>query len=167
MRWIGEAVWLITAVLVYAVYSPLFSVGGMAPVLPIIILVRVALTSGPLAGNIVGFASGLLLDIASVEWFGSTMLVNSLIGYILGSIRERIVLDSPLARVFVLLVTATVHTIGVASIRSLMTPGISPEPFALAVGSGIYSAIVGGIWWGATSIARAVVGWRSNWHVGN
>ncbi|MDX9916283.1 MAG: rod shape-determining protein MreD [Sphaerochaeta sp.] len=165
MRWIGEALWLIAAAITYAVYGPLLGINDAVPILTVIVIVRVALTSGPLAGNITGFAGGLLLDVSTPEWFGAAMLVDSIIGFVVGMMRERIVLDSPLARFVVLLVAAVTHSLGIVVMRSFVTPDMAPEPFINALGSGSYTAILGGVWWTLCGVIRAVIGWRSIWYV--
>ena len=165
MRWVGEALWLLSAAIVYAVYGPIIAINSAVPVLTTIVIVRVALTGGPLAGNIMGFAGGLLLDVSTPEWFGAAMFVDSIIGFVVGIIRDRIVLDSPFARFVVLLVAATTHSLGIVVMRSFVTPDMAPEPFINAFASGLYTAVLGGMWWILCSVLRALVGLRSVWHV--
>jgi rod shape-determining protein MreD len=164
MRWIADVVWMCVAVLAYLSYGPTISLAGMVPVLPIIVLVRVALTGGRLAGNLIGFLCGALLDIFSLPWYGTHMLIDSVLGYVLGAVRNHIVIDNLLVRAAVLLAASTIHSTGVLLVENLAgTPG--PDPFVAALGSAAYTAIIGAIWWGLTDVARSFIGARSLWHI--
>ena len=165
MRWIGDALWLAAAAIAYSVYAPIIAVYDAVPILTMIVVVRVALTSGALAGNISGFFCGLLLDVTTPEWFGAAMLIGSIIGYVTGIMRDRIVLDCPIARFIVLFVAVTIHSLGIMFIRNIITPGIAPESIMIVLLSGVYTAFLGGMWWTLTGVARAFVGWRSIWYV--
>ncbi len=163
MRWIAEAVWLVAAVIAYQTFGPVVEFHRMAPVLPMVLVVRVALAEGAIPGNIVGFLNGFLLDAFSLDWFGATMLVDSVIGYSVGAIRNRIVVDNALVRTGVLFVAAEAHSIGLVLVRSV-AGRVGPEPFLVALGSGAYTAAVGGLWWALIGLLGAVLGWRSAWH---
>ena len=60
--------------------------GGIAPDLVLLVVVAIALTSGPLAGLVTGFAAGLALDLAppASHAIGAYALVFCLIGYVCG-----------------------------------------------------------------------------------
>ena len=163
MRWIAEALWMFAAVVAGTVYGPSIAVGGAMPLLPAIIVVRVALSHGPVAGNALGFCGGLLIDVTSLQWFGSTMFVGSLVGYAVGSMRERIVLDSPAARVAVLFIAAMLWSAAVVAVRTIASPTPPPDTYSLSLGRGLYTALAGGAWWAVSGFARAVFGMRSIW----
>ena len=164
MRWIAEALWLAAAVVAYGVYGPYIAINGAIPVFPLILIVRVALTHGEIAGNLTGFSGGLLIDAFSAEWFGSTMLIDSLIGYAIGAMRGRIVLDSLLARVIVLLMAAEVHSVGIIMVRAVAGPPLAWS-LPVAMGAGLYTALVGAVWWVVSDLGRGILGWRSVWDV--
>ena len=162
MRWVVDGVWLVAAVIATGTLGQQMAIERAAPVLPVIILVRVGLTSGALGGNLFGFACGFLLDLFSLEWFGATMLVDSVVGYLVGLVRHRVVVDSALVRAGVLLVAAEVHSVGLVLVRSVAGP-VGPEPFLVALGSGLYSAALGAAWWTGSGFVRQFVGWRGVW----
>ena len=60
--------------------------GGIAPDLVLLVVVAIALTSGPLFGLVTGFAAGLALDLAppASHAIGAYALVFCLIGYVCG-----------------------------------------------------------------------------------
>lgn len=163
MRWIAEGIWLVAAVIAYETIAPVIAVRRAVPVLPVILIVRVALTRGTIPGNLIGFAAGLTLDAFSATWFGATMLVDSVVGYTVGAVRTRVVIDSAFVRLGVLLGAAEAHSVGLLLVRSMAGP-VGPEPFVIALGSGVYTAIVGAVWWGANDVGRMALGWRSIWH---
>jgi len=164
MRWVVEAIWLCTAVIAYGAYSSTIAIKGMAPVLPIVVVVRVALTNGELAGNIVGVLCGLLLDVFSLGWFGAGMLVDSLIGFGVGMVGNRIMLESPAARVIVLFVAAEAHSIGLMITQDLVGPA-AVSTLETAIGTGVYTTVAGAAWWGIAAVVRNNVGWRGIWNV--
>jgi rod shape-determining protein MreD len=162
MHWVVEALWLAAAAIAYMTLAPNIAIYGMAPVLPVIIVVRVAITHGELPGNLVGFASGLLLDLFSLEWFGVSMLVGSVVGYVVGIGRSHLMIGNVTTRAIVLLASAEVYTLGVVLVKSTRgAPG--PEPFLIALGSGLYTAVVGYAWWFLSGITRRWFGWRGTW----
>ena len=163
MRWIGDYIWLIATAVTYVVYGEHLAVAGAVPILPLMVVVRIALTRGAVAGNLMGFACGLLLDAASLEWFGSAMLVGSVIGYASGSVRGRVVVDSAFARFIVLLLAAVAYTTLVVGVRTVITPQLAPESFLTAVGSALLTALYGGVWWSVSQFFRGLIGWRSVW----
>lgn len=68
---------------------------GSSPDLPLALIVSVALFKGPLYGELVGFASGLLCDASSGgPLFGVYSLSGVVIGYCMGFVRSRLYSDN-------------------------------------------------------------------------
>ena len=63
--------------------------GGSSPDLVLVVVVAMALASGPLEGAIIGFAAGLAIDIAppATDLLGQSALVFCLVGYGCGKLR--------------------------------------------------------------------------------
>src|SRR5215469_18866138 len=63
--------------------------GGYAPDLVLVVVVAMALASGPLEGAVIGFAAGLAIDIAppATDLLGQSALVFCLVGYGCGRLR--------------------------------------------------------------------------------
>lgn len=162
MRWVVEVLWLAAAAVAYATVVPEIAVFGMVPVLPVITIVRIAIASDELAGNLSGFGAGLVLDLFALEWFGVSMLVGSVVGYTVGVARKHLVIGNLAARAIVLLVSAEAFALGIVLIKSAWG-ALGPEPFIVALGSGVYTALVGSIWWFGVDIVRRVFGWRGLW----
>src|SRR5215467_3137659 len=63
--------------------------GGYSPNLVLVVVVAMALASGPLEGAVIGFAAGLAIDIAppATDLLGQSALVFCLVGYGCGKLR--------------------------------------------------------------------------------
>ena len=164
MRWLVEVVWLLAAAIAYGAYAPEIAIGGAAPVLPLIVVVRVALRNGALAGNLLGFLSGLLVDVFSLTWFGSNMLIGSLVGYAMGAMRGRMVLDSLLARILATLVATVAYCVALVLVRDYAQP-MHVQRVMTALGSGFYTTVVAAAWWSLGLAFGRAFGWRSMWDV--
>jgi len=163
MRWIAEIIWLVVAVVAYWVYGPVLSIQEVVPVFPVVLVVRVALNHGQLAGNLVGFLCGLLLDLFAFHWLGSSMLVDSIIGYSIGSIREHIVIDNFAVRIAILTAASLAHTLGLVLVRAVAGT-VGPEPFMVALWSGLYTAALGASWWILNALTRRILGLQGQWY---
>ncbi len=164
MRWVVEAVWLLAVTTAYGAYAPEVAIGLAVPVLPVIVIVRLALTGGELPGNLYGLWGGLLMDAFSLESFGSNMLVGSLLGYMVGAVRNRIVLDSLSARIATMLVAALAYSVGLALLHSYAQP-VHVETIMVALSSGAYTAAVAAVGWTLALLLQRIFGWRSAWDV--
>lgn len=82
---------LVTAItLQTTALSLLPSPGGGRPDLVIVLVVCVALVDGPNTGVAFGFAAGLALDLLSQHPLGVLALVLAVVGYVVGSGRDRL-----------------------------------------------------------------------------
>jgi rod shape-determining protein MreD len=81
-----------------------------------LIVVSVGLLGGPIAGSIVGFSTGLLIDMALVQTLGVTSLLMTMIGYLAGRYRD--LRDT--SHGFVPIVAAAVATLAYASSFSVV-----------------------------------------------
>ena len=66
--------------------------GGIAPDLVLLVVVALALSSGPLPGLVTGFAAGLALDLAppASHAIGAYALVFCLVGYVCGRVADEV-----------------------------------------------------------------------------
>jgi rod shape-determining protein MreD len=79
---------LVFAVVVQTTLSPYITVLGAKPDAALIVVVVLAMMRGPVWGAVVGFAMGLLLDIALVQTMGVSSLLFTLAGYFSGRYAE-------------------------------------------------------------------------------
>jgi rod shape-determining protein MreD len=67
---------------------PQFKVFGVQPDLLLVVAVVVAVQEGPIAGAVVGFAGGLLQDIASPQLMGVSALTKTLAAFFAGAMKD-------------------------------------------------------------------------------
>lgn len=72
------------AILLQTTVLGVVAVGGVTPDLQLILLVFLALRRGSMSGQLVGFAGGLLEDMASLAPLGFHALVRTLVGFAAG-----------------------------------------------------------------------------------
>jgi rod shape-determining protein MreD len=78
---------------------PTLSIGGIAPDVPLIVTVLVALRRGPEVGCIVGFFAGFLQDVTGGGLIGVQALTKALAGFAMGLLVGRFWVTSPLVQV--------------------------------------------------------------------
>lgn len=145
--------------LVQSSVVPALSVGGVAPDLPLVLTVLLALRRGPETGCAVGFIAGMLQDMAGGGLVGVQALTKALAGFAMGLLVGRLWVSSPLVQVPALvLLTLTEGLLRFlllqlfhfpASLGQLMTHVILPQA--------LYNGFVGAACVFATAAAEA---WR-------
>ncbi len=85
---------LFLLILFQSFLSEMVSIMGIRFDLAIIILVYLSLTQGPTYGVIFGFLIGLLLDVFTPQTLGWGALVKCLIGFAVGSFKDKLYLES-------------------------------------------------------------------------
>jgi rod shape-determining protein MreD len=83
-----------------------FTLAGARPELMYLVTIVLAMLEGPASGAVAGFASGMAEDFLLNQPKGITALTLTLIGYVVGQLRQYIVTPSPLLPV-VLVATGT------------------------------------------------------------
>ena len=90
-----------------------FTLAGARPELMYLITIVMAMLEGPGSGAVAGFAGGMAEDfLLDLRGKGSTALTLTLLGYVIGQLRQYIVTPSPLVR------PVATHVV-----RSVVTPG--------------------------------------------
>jgi rod shape-determining protein MreD len=140
---LSGAVILFILVFFQSLLSDLVSLWGIRLDLGIIILVYVALTRGPTYGIIFGFAIGLLLDVFTPATLGWGALVKCLIGFILGSFKDSLYLESLYSKGAVILLALLLNDL----LYYLMVTGVNASTFNTLTGwslpSAVYTSVVG------------------------
>lgn len=73
-----------------------FTLAGARPELMYLITIVMAMLEGPATGAVTGFVSGMAQDFLSTSPKGITALTLTLLGYVMGQLRQYIVTPSPL-----------------------------------------------------------------------
>ena len=82
-----------------ATLAPALRIADVAPDIPLIVVVLLALRRGPEFGCVAGFAAGLLQDVAAGGLIGVQALTKALVGFGLGMAGGRLRVTQPLVQV--------------------------------------------------------------------
>lgn len=82
-----------------ATIAPALRIGDIAPDLPLIVVVLLALRRGPEFGCVAGFAAGLLQDVAGGGLLGIQALTKALVGFAIGALGGELRVTQPLVQV--------------------------------------------------------------------
>ena len=85
--------------LAHATLAPALRVGNVAPDIPLIVVVLLALRRGPEFGCLAGFVAGLLQDVAGGGLLGVQALTKGLVGFGIGCLGGRLRVTQPLVQV--------------------------------------------------------------------
>ena len=83
----------------HATLGPALRIADVAPDIPLIVVVLLALRRGPEFGCGAGFVAGLLQDAASGGLLGVQALTKALIGFLIGGLGGRLRVGQPLVQV--------------------------------------------------------------------
>jgi rod shape-determining protein MreD len=83
----------------HATLGPALRIADVAPDIPLIVVVLLALRRGPEFGCVSGFLAGLLQDAASGGMLGVQALTKALIGFAIGAVSGRLRVSQPLVQV--------------------------------------------------------------------
>lgn len=85
--------------LAQATLAPALRIADVAPDIPLIMVVLLALRRGPEFGCVAGFAAGLLQDVAAGGLIGVQALTKALVGFGIGAAGGRLRVTQPLVQV--------------------------------------------------------------------
>ena len=143
MRAIRIVVALWIAIVLQTMLAPAVAIFGIRPDFPLLIVILVALREGPAGGALAGFVGGLFVDVNSTHALGATSAANALVAYGVGSVSDRIVGDSRVARAVLVLAAASLRDFATAL---FLVPGgvgsAARHLLVAAIPGGLYSAVV-------------------------
>lgn len=117
--------------------------GTAAVDLVLIVVVYLALKSGPVTGLVAGTAAGLIQDALSNPILGIGGLAKTVVGFLAGVLATQFILTGPLPR-FVLLVLATVvHAVIFIGLYVLLDLRQFPDPAPAVIGQALGNGFVG------------------------
>ena len=85
--------------LAHATVAPALRIADVAPDIPLIVVVLLALRRGPEFGCAAGFVAGLLQDVAAGGLIGVQALTKALVGFGLGTAGGRLRVTQPLVQI--------------------------------------------------------------------
>ena len=131
------AVAVLSGGVAHATLGPALRVADVAPDIPLIVVVMLALRRGPEFGCGAGFLAGLLQDAATGGLLGVQALTKSVIGFGIGAVGSRLRVSQPLVQVPGLVVLSLVEGVArfallqlfhfPASFGELMTYVVLPQ----------------------------------------
>lgn len=92
--------------------APALRVADVAPDIPLLVVLLLALRRGPEFGGLAGFAAGLLQDAASGGLIGVQALTKGIVGFAIGSLGHRFRVTQPLVQVPGLVLLTVVEGLG-------------------------------------------------------
>jgi rod shape-determining protein MreD len=93
------AVAILSGGVAHATLGPSLRIADVAPDIPLIVVVMLALRRGPEFGCGAGFVAGLLQDAATGGLLGVQALTKSVIGFAIGAVGGRLRVSQPLVQV--------------------------------------------------------------------
>lgn len=117
--------------------------GTAAIDLVLIVVVYIALKSGPVTGLLAGTVAGLIQDALSNPILGIGGLAKTMVGFLAGVLATQFILNGPLPR-FVLVVLATaLHSAIFIGLYVLLDLRQFPDPVPAVVGQAMGNGLVG------------------------
>jgi rod shape-determining protein MreD len=93
MRHVRNGLLLILALLVQGSWGHSIGVFGIRPDLVLLVLVFVGIQEGQVLATLMGFASGLMLDVYDPQALGVNSLANAVVGFLVGATRVQVVAE--------------------------------------------------------------------------
>jgi rod shape-determining protein MreD len=103
-----------------------FTLAGARPELMYLITIVIAMLEGPASGAVTGFIAGMGQDFLSTAPKGITALTLTLLGYVIGQLRQYIVTPSPLLPVVLVAAGTAVGVVFNELVRFLLGQSVTP-----------------------------------------
>ena len=117
--------------------------GPVAIDLLLVVVVYVALTSGPAAGLLSGTFAGLAQDALSSSVIGIGGLAKTLVGFVAGIIGTQFIVTASLPRFLVFFAATVLHAVVFMGLYVLLDLRHFGEPYAAVAGQATANAVVG------------------------
>lgn len=151
------ALWI--AIVLQTVLAPAIAVLGVRPDFPLLVVLLVALREGPAGGALAGFVAGLFVDLSSTRMLGITSAGNSVVAFAVGTVSDRIVGDSRVARAIVVLFAVALRDVVLALLLAPVGGGFARPLLLAAVPGGLYTALLSPL---LLALGERMVGWRGS-----
>ncbi len=146
MRALGYVGMVVAALALQTTFAGLVIRGTAALDFVLIVVVYLALTSGPVAGVVAGSVAGLIQDALSSGILGIGGLAKTLVGFLAGLLGTQFIVTAPLPR-FLLIVAATaLHAVVFMGLYVLLDLRTFQSPYAevgaQALGNGFVGVVL-------------------------
>jgi rod shape-determining protein MreD len=116
---------------------------GTAIDLVLIVVVYVAIKSGPSAGVLAGTVAGLIQDSLTTGILGIGGLAKTLVGFLCGVLGSQFIVTAPLPRFLLLLMGTALHAAIFMGLYTLLNLRQFPAPYSSIVAQAFGNAFVG------------------------
>lgn len=121
-----------------------FVVGGSAAIdLVLVVVIYVALTTGPVSGMFAGSAAGLIQDALSSGVIGIGGLAKSLVGFLAGLIGQQFIVTAALPRFLMFMAATLVHAAVFMGLYVLLDLRTFASPYAAVLSQALGNAAIG------------------------
>jgi rod shape-determining protein MreD len=121
-----------------------FVVGGTAALdLVLVVVVYVALTTGPVSGMLAGSVAGIIQDALSSGVIGIGGLAKSIVGFAAGVIGQQFIVTAALPRFVMFLAASMAHAAVFMGLYVLLGLRTFPSPWAAILSQAVGNAVVG------------------------
>jgi rod shape-determining protein MreD len=121
-----------------------FLVGGTAALdLVLVVVVYVALTSGPVTGMIAGSLAGIIQDALSSGVIGVGGLAKSIVGFLVGALGQQFIVTAALPRFVMFLGATALHAAVFMGLYVVLGLRSFPSPWAAILSQALANAAVG------------------------
>jgi rod shape-determining protein MreD len=117
--------------------------GSTAIDLVLIVVVYVAIKSGPVTGLMAGTVAGLIQDALSSGILGIGGLAKTIVGFLAGVLGTQFIVTAPLPRFVLLLLATALHAAIFMGLYTLLNLRQFPSPYPAVVGQAFGNAFVG------------------------
>jgi len=117
--------------------------GGTSIDLVLIVVVFVAIKSGPVTGLLGGTVAGLIQDALSSGILGIGGLAKTIVGFLSGVLGTQFIVTAPLPRFLLLLLATALHAAIFMGLYTMLNLRQFPAPYPSIVGQAFGNAFVG------------------------
>jgi len=116
---------VIAAALVQTTWLDAIRVEGVLPDLTLLLVVYFAVADGEERAMFTGLLGGVYQDVAGNALLGHHVVCHVLVGYFVGRVMRRIILDHPVVKVMLVMLASLSHGLLYVCIQYVQTPGMS------------------------------------------
>jgi rod shape-determining protein MreD len=117
--------------------------GNTAIDLVLIVVVFIAIKSGPVTGTVAGTVAGLIQDSLGPGILGIGGLAKTIVGFLAGVMGTQFIVSAPLPRFLLLLVGTVLHAAIYMGLYTLLNLRQFPAPYPAIVGQAFGNAFLG------------------------
>lgn len=143
MRSAAAVAAILIAIALQTTLASLVFRGNTAIDLVLIVVVFVAIKSGPVTGLLAGTVAGLIQDALSSGILGIGGLAKTIVAFLSGVLGTQFIVTAPLPRFLLLLVATVLHSAIFIGLYTLLNLRQFPAPYPAIVGQAFGNAFVG------------------------